>query len=110
MHKPTNSIVGESPMMIPQGRGSILNRDALYSTNAKRVANLSFLVLDTIQNASKEEQAAGVAAVFLLLSEELQVDPRVILEATSRMLTNKEASLMHFSAVRTYIRHELKDK
>ncbi len=96
--------------MTTHGKGTILNRDALYGTSAKRVASLSFLVLDAIQSASNEEQASGVGAVFLMLCEELKVDPRVVLEAVSRMLTDKEESLQHFSAIRIYIQNELKNK
>jgi hypothetical protein len=85
--------------------------DAVMNANLNKTRHVAATVLDGLQNFAAPEQMTGLAAMFLLLCERFDFEPRVALQAAENMLRHaKFADADHFQGVRDYLAAELKDR
>lgn len=90
-----------------------LNHDVLASITPQKAAEVSFMAVDAIQGMRPEEQAAGMALLFVMLTRRFKTDPRVLLAQADRRLVdaltpdanNKPGDVVR--ALRQYIKEEL---
>jgi hypothetical protein len=85
------------------------NLDALVNAPPQAVAEVSFRVIDAIQDDPRMHvQAAGVASAFLLLCERLKLNAQEVFTAANNVLHDeRHGGSKHFSAVRDYIHYEI---
>ena len=86
------------------------NIDGLVNAPPKAVAEISFLVVDSIQHHHKTPmaQAAAVAATFLILCERLRLNPQdVFVAAKNILMDERNGGSKHFEAVRMYVKNEI---
>lgn len=86
------------------------NFDYMGLTNAapQRVARLSFLVLNEIQEGKPHEQVVAAAVVFLTICEALKVPPQDVFVATKNLLNDeREGGREQFRALQAYVDGEL---
>jgi hypothetical protein len=86
---------------------------ALASITPQRAAQVAFMAVDTIQGLRPEEQAAGMALLFVMLTRRFKTDPRALLAQADRRLVDaltpraneKPGDIVR--ALRQYLREEL---
>jgi hypothetical protein len=84
--------------------------DYMGLTNAapQRVARLSFLVINELQEGKHHEQIVASAVVFLLICEALKVSPQDVFTATKNLLSDeREGGQEQFRAIQAYVAGEL---
>lgn len=83
-----------------------LSWDAMGGANSAAVGTSLYSVLDAIQTKDREVQILGVAALFLLMCQQWNVEPASVLRITDNILT-KNQEMPQFQAAAEYIRQEL---
>lgn len=90
-----------------------LNHDGLVNAASKEVANVTFNLLDALQNRPPHIQTAAVAAMFILITEHYRAKPQDVMVAVKNMLARDaegdggDGREEWFRAVRLYIKNEL---
>lgn len=81
-----------------------LDRDLLHSLPTKAAAQATIKVLDALQFKSPEEQIAGLAAAFLLVSERYRMPAQDAFNVASNMMNHhNDRGRSEFEAVRSYL-------
>ena len=85
-----------------------LDTFALGSCNLRSAANASMAVIDALQNYPAHEQAAGLAAAFLLMTERFKLRVPDTCAVASNLIFAAEGKRPEFKAVEHYMREEWK--
>jgi len=86
-----------------------LNRDALFSVNARYAVHAAYAALDGAQSLPKSLQVAGIAVLFHEVCDVLQLDPSQLLDMARRVRRDAELNYsLEAKALRDYIQHEIK--
>jgi hypothetical protein len=83
------------------------DRDLLANANVRQTANSTMAIIDRIQSLAPPQQAAGLAAAFILLCERYSLEPQDIFTLTSNIMNHAEGRRPEFLAVRDYMENEL---
>lgn len=85
------------------------NRDRMANAPRQRVAAMAMTVIDGAQRFEKAVQPLGMAAAFILLCEQLKVNPQDAFTMANNVMINAETGnrTPEFRAVREYIKHEV---
>lgn len=82
--------------------------DAIHNARLADTRTVAAHTLDGIQGFRPENQITGLAAMFLLLCERFEFEPRVALQAAENMLrAARYADADHFQGVRDYLADQL---
>jgi hypothetical protein len=84
--------------------------DQLNMMTSQRCQELSFRVINTLQDAPKGHQIGALAMAFLLMCQSLDVKPRDVLNKSSRILYDafSEGRGEHARAIANYMKEELR--
>jgi hypothetical protein len=84
--------------------GQRFDRDLFNSLSTKSAAQSTIAVLDRVQLLRPEEQIAGLAAAFLLISDRYKVPAQdAFLAASNMMRHHDDRGRSEFDAVRSYL-------
>lgn len=87
-----------------------LNPDALTTYSDTRLAKETFALVDALQKREpKPEDLLAVAALLLLVAEQLSKDPRRLLETADRIMRDADTKYWRpeFRAIRDYLAKEV---
>ncbi len=85
------------------------NLDSFTNAQPALVAKASFHVIDSLQLHPPAAQSLGLALAFLMLCQKQGLDPQDVFTWATRLATHSDDPdvVMHFNAVREYIRREI---
>ena len=87
-----------------------VNLDAINNAPPKEVALASFEIINALQNHYDRPhvQAAAACAVFLVLCQQVRIEPQTIFTAVSNILSDeREGGRDEFEALRMYVANEI---
>ncbi|NCT81938.1 MAG: hypothetical protein GXC94_02230 [Comamonadaceae bacterium] len=85
-----------------------LNRDALFSVNARAAVQSAYAALDGAQALPKPLQVAGFAVLFHETADALGLDPSQLLDMARRIRRDADLNYsLEARALRDYIQKEL---
>lgn len=84
--------------------------DQLNMMTSQRCQELSFRLINTLQDEPKGHQIAAIAMTFLLLCQQFDAKPRDVLMKTSKILYDafSEGRGEHARAIANYMKGELR--
>jgi hypothetical protein len=87
----------------------LFNRDKMANAPRHRVAAAAVGTIDGVQNFEKAVQPLGMAAAFILLCEQLGVEPQDAFTMAKNVMVFRDSknTTPEFMAVRDYIKHEV---
>jgi hypothetical protein len=88
-----------------------LNQDTLNLVDEQAVADATVHLIDKLQDFPQEVQIFAVQALYRMMLDIFQLDPRHTLQQTDRILADGSENYFtyRFQAVKSYIEQELKN-
>lgn len=83
------------------------NFDSLASMNASLAGKSAMQAVTAIQSLPAEQQIAGLALAFVLLTEKYKIHPGNALNVIGNLLEQNRKTEHYVKAVQNYVRHEL---
>jgi len=85
-----------------------MNNDRLVNIPRKDLAKSAFKILLRLQDVPKEDQAAAIAAAFVVYIEHFDIDPQHLMTAVKNAIqADQRDGAEYFGALTDFVRHEL---